>query len=187
MSKTVLFQRIQFNINTKFISIVPIDRNLSGATIPSQTGTGSNSNEEAFPKAPALHGTSPSDCLESYPVIGEGVVLPLCREAVSIFYSPSQLDKSKVMLGTIDEGNLKSPISIATTLMCRRGCNSFPRIALLYPWYILYNTEHQGRRYQVPFFESLVWLNLVLNPGLLGHWWTHCPLDQRILTYTQIY
>ena len=27
-------------------------------------------------------------------------------------------------------------------------------------------------RYQVPFFESLVWFDLGLNPRLLGHWHT---------------
>ena len=32
--------------------------------------------------------------------------------------------------------------------------------------------ECWGRRHQVPFLESLVWLNLELNPSLLGHWRT---------------
>ena len=27
-------------------------------------------------------------------------------------------------------------------------------------------------------FESLVWLDLGLNPGLPDYWWTHCSLDQ---------
>ena len=33
-------------------------------------------------------------------------------------------------------------------------------------------------KHQVPFFESLVWLNLWLNPGLLDHWWTLYLLGQ---------
>ena len=47
----------------------------------------------AFPKA----GTSPSDCLVSYPghSLGGGV-LPLCRGAVGVFYSPSRLGKRHV-------------------------------------------------------------------------------------------
>ena len=40
--------------------------------------------------------------------------------------------KSK-KLATVVEGNKNAPFSIATTLRCRGGCNSFPRIAPLYP------------------------------------------------------
>ena len=42
MSKTVTFQTIQFNISTQFSFI---DRTLSGATTPGQSGPGSDSNE----------------------------------------------------------------------------------------------------------------------------------------------
>ena len=66
--KTVLFFKIQFSINTqfkcknskhskpRFTSIWPIDRTLSSASTPSQSGPGSDDNEEysAFPKAPVL-------------------------------------------------------------------------------------------------------------------------------------
>ena len=52
---------------------------------------------------------------------------------------------------TVVEGDLKSPFSIATTPRCRAGRYSFLSIK------------------QVPFFESLVWLDLGLNPGLSGH------------------
>ena len=70
--KTVPFQTIQFSIsikvlilkqfyfnfskNAQFSSIWPIDRTLSGATTPDQSGPGSDGNEgySAFPKAPAL-------------------------------------------------------------------------------------------------------------------------------------
>ena len=52
----------------QFISILPIDRTLSGATIPSQSGPGSNGNEWVLriPQSPSIRGTSPSDCLVSY-------------------------------------------------------------------------------------------------------------------------
>ena len=43
----------------------------------------------------------------------------------------------------------KAPFSIATTPRCRGERYSIPRLAPLYPWYVLYN----ARRYQVPFFE----------------------------------
>ena len=45
MSKTVLFQTIQFSISTQFSYIWPIDRTLSGVTTPGQSGSRNNSNE----------------------------------------------------------------------------------------------------------------------------------------------
>ena len=43
------------------------------------------------------------------------------------------------MLATLVEGDPKAPFSIATTPRCRGGCYSYPRIAQLYPRYVLYN------------------------------------------------
>ena len=71
---------------------------------------------------------------------------------------------------TVVKGDQKAPFSIATTLRCRGGCYSFPRIAPLYPWYLPY-----ARWYQVPFSKSLVWCNLGLNPGLPDHCQTLYP------------
>ena len=69
----------------------PIYRTLSGATTPGQSGPGSNGNEGVLriPQSSSIAGTSPSDCLVSYPGHSLGGVLPLCRGAVSVFYSPS--------------------------------------------------------------------------------------------------
>ena len=47
----------------------------------------------AFPKAPASLETSRSDCLVSY--LGHSLVLPLCREAVGVFYSACLLCKEE--------------------------------------------------------------------------------------------
>ena len=44
-SQTVQIQTIQFSIHMQFSSIEPIDRALSGATIPGKNGPGSNGNE----------------------------------------------------------------------------------------------------------------------------------------------
>ena len=68
MSKTVLFQPIQFSISTEFSSIQPIDRTLSGATTLGQSGPGSDGNEVLLqiPKSSSITRTSPSDCLVSY-------------------------------------------------------------------------------------------------------------------------
>ena len=79
--------------------------------------------------------------------------------------------KSKVKLVTLVEGDQKAPFSLTTTPRCREERYSFPWIALLYPWYVPYNAECLARKRQVPFFESLIWLNLGLNPGLPGHWY----------------
>ena len=61
--------------------------------MPGQSGPGSNGNEGVLhiPQSPSITGTSPSDCLVSYPGHSFWRVLPLCRGAVSVFYNPSQL------------------------------------------------------------------------------------------------
>ena len=62
MSKTVLFQAIQFSMITQFSSIWPIDRTLSGATSSGKSGPGSGGNEGVlhipqifFPSVEAHH------------------------------------------------------------------------------------------------------------------------------------
>ena len=90
-------EQFYFSMSTEFSSIWPIDRTLSGATTPGESGPGSGGSEEvsSIPQSSSITRTSPSDCLVSYP--GEwGGVLHLCREAVSVFYNPSRLDKSQI-------------------------------------------------------------------------------------------
>ena len=76
------------------------------------------------------------------------------------------------LLATIVESDLKAPFLIAMTTWCRGGRYSFPWIApfTFEPYLIMLSVKQGGIKYH--FFESLVWLNLGLNPGLLGHWWT---------------
>ena len=69
-----------------------IDRTLLVATTPDQRGPGSKSNEWI------LHilliskaGASPSDSLVSYSLHSLVGVLPLCRDTVTVFYSPGRL------------------------------------------------------------------------------------------------
>ena len=48
-----------------------------------------------IPQNSSIAGTSPSDCFMSYPGHSlEGGVLPLCRGAVGVFYSPIRLGKT---------------------------------------------------------------------------------------------
>ena len=78
-----------------------------------------------IPQSSSITGASPSDILFYF-------YLPLCRDAVSIFYSPSQQGYPKAKL-TLVEGDSKAPFSIATTPRCRGACYSIPWIAPLYP------------------------------------------------------
>ena len=61
-----------------------MDRTLSGATNPGQSRPGSNGNEGVLciPQSSSTTGALPSDCLVSYP--------RHCRDAIGVFYSPSQ-------------------------------------------------------------------------------------------------
>ena len=69
-----------------------MDRALSGATISDHNGPGSNGNEEAFriPQRPSIIGTSPSDCLVSYPGHSLGESYPTAE--VQSVYSTAQAD-----------------------------------------------------------------------------------------------
>ena len=68
MSKTFLFQTIQFSTNTQFSSIWVIDRTLSGTTTQGQSGPGSNGNKRVLciPKSSSITDASQSYCLVSY-------------------------------------------------------------------------------------------------------------------------
>ena len=81
-------------------SIWPINRTLSVATTIGQSGSGSNGNEEVLhiPQS-SRTGASLSDCLVSYPGhLLAGGILPFCRDAVGVFYSPSRLGYSCVSI-----------------------------------------------------------------------------------------
>ena len=79
-----------------FSSIWPEDRTLSDATTLGESGSGIDGNKRVLciPQSSSINATSPPDCLVSYPghSFGGGV-LPLCRESVSVFYSPRELGK----------------------------------------------------------------------------------------------
>ena len=65
MSKTDLFQTIQFSISALFISIWTLDRTLSGDTISGQSEPGSDGNEGVLriPQNSCITGTWSSDYL----------------------------------------------------------------------------------------------------------------------------
>ena len=66
-----------------------------------------------------------------------------CKEFQLNFYDVS-IDskvKSKEKLASVVANDQKAPSSIATTPRYRGGCNSFPWIVPLYPWYLPYISE----------------------------------------------
>ena len=67
-------------------------RPFSGAPTSGQSGPGRDDNKGLLriPQSSSTAGTSPSDCLVSYP---ENSYWGLTKEAVGVFYSPSQLGK----------------------------------------------------------------------------------------------
>ena len=75
-------------------SFPSIDKTLSGATTPGQSGPGSDGNEEVLriPLSSSIIGALKSDCLMSYPGPSwSGGVLSISRDVVGLFYSPSRL------------------------------------------------------------------------------------------------
>ena len=72
-------------------SIWPIDRTLSDATTPDQSGPWSDCNKGLIriPLCSNITGASPSDCLMSYPGHPLGV-LSICWDPIGVFYSPSR-------------------------------------------------------------------------------------------------
>ena len=96
-----------------FSSIWPIDRTLSGATTPGQSGPGSDGNEGVLriPQNFSITGTSPSDCLVLYP--GHSLVGSYPSAEVQSVYStaPADLEKSFVVKMTEVPSTKKLPLN----------------------------------------------------------------------------
>ena len=132
-------------------SIWSIDRILPGATTSGQSEPVSNINEGDTLHSPQLQHYW-GFTIRWFNVIFrilKGGVLPLCRDAVSVFYRLNftmirirwpNLSYIKVK-ATVVKGDLKTPFSIATTPRCRQGHYSFPGSTPLYPWSLPYNAE----------------------------------------------
>ena len=73
-----------------------MDRTISGAITPGQSGPGSGGNGGGLciPQSYYITETSPSNCLVSYPGHSMGGVIPFCSDVVGLFYSPSRLGNS---------------------------------------------------------------------------------------------
>ena len=91
-SQAVLIQTIQFSISMQIVLFNPKIGPLSGATIPDQSGPGSDAMKgySAFPKVATLLELHYQIIIIIRTLVGGGVLL-FCREAVGVFYSPSRL------------------------------------------------------------------------------------------------
>ena len=91
--ETVLLLTIQFRTSTKFSSICPIDRILSGAITPNQKGPGSDGNKgiRCIPQSSSITGASSSDYLVSYP----GYLLQRCRRCILLLQPTGPIFKKK--------------------------------------------------------------------------------------------
>ena len=103
---TVLFQTIQFSISTVSMSnssIWSIDRTLSGATTPGQSGPQSNANEGVLciPQSSSIIGASPSDCLVPYPGHSWWWWGSYFSEEMQLVYSTASADWAQTILGCI--------------------------------------------------------------------------------------
>ena len=89
--KTVLFQAIQFSISTLYGSIDPSD-----ATTSSQNEPGSNSNKGTLciPQNSNITGTTPLDCLVSYP--GHSLGGSYLSKEVQSVYSAAPADWARI-------------------------------------------------------------------------------------------
>ena len=98
-SQTVLIQTIQFSISMQLVLFNPF--NLSGATIPGQSGPGSNGNEGVLhiPQSSSITWNLTIRLFSVIPrtLVGEGGFLPLCRGAIGVFYSPSRLGNIRLL------------------------------------------------------------------------------------------
>ena len=74
-------------------SIWQLDRALSDAITPGQSGPGSDGNKEVLriPQSSSITGALPSDYLVSYAGHSLREVLFLWREAVGVLYSPNRM------------------------------------------------------------------------------------------------
>ena len=96
MSKTVLFQAIQFIISAQFCSIWHIDRTLSDATTPGQNQPGSDGNERVLriPQSSSITVSSPLDCLVSY--LGHSLGESYSSAEKQSVYSTTPADRAKI-------------------------------------------------------------------------------------------
>ena len=87
MSKTGLFQTIQFSTSTEFSFLWPIDSKLSGVTTPSQSWPGNDGNKGVLriPQSSSNYGASPLNCLMLYQGHSLGKSYP-SAEMQSVYY-----------------------------------------------------------------------------------------------------
>ena len=165
MSKTVLFQTIQFSISTPFSFIWPIDRTLSGATIPGQSGPGSDDNEGVLHISPKLHYYR-NLTIRLLSVISRTLVVRgsyLSAEKQSV-YSTASADWANIRQEIDRFENSTSPKGGYTT--DNKG------IFFLWPLVGLFNFPHVNSSLSIHLI--FVHSNFLKDPAM-PHWTMDCP------------
>ena len=105
MPKTVLFQTIQFSVTTLFSSTSLIDRTLSRATTPGQSGPGSDGSKGVLliPQSSSITVASPSVCFVSY--AGHSLGESYSSAEMQLVYSAALADWAKNSVMVIVEWN----------------------------------------------------------------------------------
>ena len=119
--------------------LLPIDRTLSGAIAPGQSGSGSDGNKGILriPQSSSITEASPSDCLVLSPGHSFGRALPLCIKADGVLYCPCWLGQSKEVV-------LSKLLNRFLSLTCNDLLRSFSWIFLGWKlwfqigWYLCY-------------------------------------------------
>ena len=112
--KTVLFQAVRIGIITQFSSIWSIDRTQLVATTPGQSGPGTDGNQRVLilPQSSTITGTSPSNCLVSYPghwlLLGGG---SYPSAEVQLVYSTAPAVRAKHFISCLKE-NMKLKLKL---------------------------------------------------------------------------
>ena len=142
MSKTVLFQAIEFSKRMQFSSIWPINRTLSGTNTPGQSRPRSDGYERGTlhsPKAPALLKPHQQIVLCHIPdtrVCGEGGLTPSAE--VQSVYSTTLADWAKDYAKVV----LQNIIKIEFIIVTQNSCSNYCSVCFLYDWLTCLNSLH---------------------------------------------
>ena len=136
-------------------SIWPINRTLSGATIPGQRGLGSNSNERGTPHSPNLQGCSLAirwfNIISSIFVGGRGLTpLQRCRWCI---LQPSQLGWENSLIHTfpMDISTVWNANSLIQNLNLSHWAYFLQQWPLHNKYHHTFNNDCQLFRYDLPF------------------------------------
>ena len=124
---------------------------------------------ESYPSAemPSIYSIAPADCTTGHSLWS----LTPPQKCSRFILQPQLAAPHDPPWPNVVEGNTKAPLSIASSPRCSGVCHFFIWIAphTLDPYFMMLSVKQETSS---TIFESLVWLDLGLNPGLSDYWWT---------------